>query len=43
MFMFYFGLLISHRSNFKSRENERTEREALGPALGICHVYESYL
>ena len=26
----------------KPRENEGTEREAPGPALGICHVYESY-
>ena len=25
-----------------SRENEGTEREAPGPALGICHVHESY-
>ena len=24
------------------RENEGTEREAPGPALGICHVHESY-
>ena len=23
-------------------ENEGTEREAPGPALGICHVHESY-
>ena len=26
----------------KARENEGTEREAPGPALGICHVHESY-
>ena len=26
----------------KPRENEGTEREAPGPALGICHVHESY-
>ena len=26
----------------RSRENEGTEREAPGPALGICHVHESY-
>ena len=25
-----------------SRENEGTETEAPGPALGICHVQESY-
>ena len=25
-----------------ARENEGTEREAPGPALGICHVHESY-
>ena len=24
------------------RENEGTEREAPGTALGICHVHESY-
>ena len=26
----------------KTRENEGTEREAPGTALGICHVHESY-
>ena len=25
-----------------TRENEGTEREAPGPALGICHVHEIY-
>ena len=25
-----------------SRENEGPEREAPGPEVGICHVYESY-
>ena len=25
-----------------NQENEGTEREAPGPALGICHVHESY-
>ena len=25
-----------------SRENEGTEREAPSPALGICHVHETY-
>ena len=28
--------------HFTARENEGTEREAPGPALGICHVHESY-
>ena len=28
--------------SLKSRENEGTEREVPGPALGICHVHESY-
>ena len=26
----------------RARENEGTEREAPGPALGICHVHKSY-
>ena len=29
-------------SKARPRENEGTEREAPGPALGICHVHESY-
>ena len=30
------------RVGFFSRFNEGTEKEAPGPALGICHVHESY-
>ena len=26
----------------RPRENEGTERATPGPALGICHVHESY-
>ena len=26
----------------RRRENEEIERESPGPALGICHVHESY-
>ena len=29
-------------NRYKPRENEGTEKEAPGPALGMCHVHESY-
>ena len=37
------GITSKQRTySIAARENEGTEREAPGPALGICHVHESY-
>ena len=33
---------VASMAQWEPRENEGTEREAPGPALGICHVHESY-
>ena len=37
------GWALNILDALRSRENEGTEREAPGPALGICHVHESYI
>ena len=37
------GRALNILDALRSRENEGTEREAPGPALGICHVHESYI